>query len=121
MQRKPWPLWEGREPAKDSRDSEAVQLDQLVPRGLAADDLHLVARAIERLRQQADQGFIRGGVHGRRGDFNPQFRAEGFSDFITRRARRHLDGEGDAVRLRGEEAGEGGGFTACVHCGRSLL
>lgn len=69
-----------------------MQFDEFVARGLAAEDLHLAARAIKSFRQETDQGFIRGGIHRWRGDFYSQFWAQGFADFITRRAGCDFDG-----------------------------
>ena len=49
---------------------EAVQLDRLVARGVAAHQLHAVPGAVQLLRQELDEGLVGGGIDGRRGDFD---------------------------------------------------
>jgi len=70
-----------------------------VARGVAADEVHAVARAVQLLRQHLDQGFIGGGIDGRRGDFYAEFVAERLSDLVGGRARLELDRQEDAVGL----------------------
>ena len=94
----------------------AINLHDLLPRGLAADQSHFAARTIQRFCQQAEQGLIRRRVHGWRGDFDAEFRAMRIADYVLRGARLQLDGESDAVGLGGMKEGRAAGklFFALV-------
>lgn len=78
---------------------EAVEFDHLVPRGVAAQQLRRTARAVELLREKAQQCFVGFGVHRWRGHFDAQFRAQWFADFIGGSARLQFDGQRDTVSL----------------------
>jgi len=51
------------QPLNASSAVKTMQLDQLVPRGLAAHQFDAVATAIQPVRQQPKQRFIGGGIH----------------------------------------------------------
>ncbi len=78
------------EPIEHVLGFESAELDDLMARGVAADDVHAVAGAVQLLRQQLDQGFIRGGVNRRGGDFDAQFVTERLADLIGRSSRLQL-------------------------------
>ncbi len=70
-----------------------MELDRLVARRVAANELDLALGTIQNVRQQLNQRLIRGGVHGRRGDGNSQFISQRLADFVAGRARLKFDGE----------------------------
>jgi hypothetical protein len=84
---------------------QPMQLDGLVPGGMAANEFHLAARTIQGFRQQSHECFVGCGIHGGRGDFDAEFIAQDPADFILRRAWLQLDGKQNAVRLDGEKSG----------------
>jgi hypothetical protein len=107
---------------------QAVDFNNLVPGGVAAQEFHFAAGAIEGVSQQAEQGFIGGSIHGGRGDFDAKFCFFERADVIFGSARLDFDGEGDAVGVRGKpdgprRFGPGFGFAAifpAVHFGAAL-
>ena len=50
--------------------------------GVAADDVHPVARAVQLQGQQLDQGLVGGGINGWGGDFDAQFVAQRLADLV---------------------------------------
>ena len=90
---------------QDGRSGKALQFDELVPRGVAAQDFHTVPRTAQLLRQQTDQCLIRRRIHWRRGHLYAQFVAQRLADSGVGSARLKFDGERDAVGLNGEERG----------------
>jgi hypothetical protein len=85
-----------------------------MPRGLAADQFHLAARAIQRVREQPNQRLVCGGVHRGRGDSDAEFRAMRFADLVLRGAGLQLNGERDPTGLHGKVSGQ----ARFVHAGR---
>ncbi len=82
---------------------EAVEFDDFVARFVAADEFDAIPGAIEFFGEQLEQGLVGGGIDGRGGDFDFQFRAGRADDLIGRGARLEFDGEQSAVRLGAEE------------------
>jgi hypothetical protein len=76
-----------------------------VPGRMATQELHFIARTIEHVSQQAEQGFVGGGIHRGRGDFDAKFRSHERGAFIFGCARLDFNGKGDAVGVRGEPSG----------------
>jgi hypothetical protein len=70
---------------------------------VAAHQFNAAARAIQSLGQQPNQRFIRGGVHGRRSDFDSQFIAKWFTYFIGGGARLQFYRQQGPVRLGAKE------------------
>jgi len=68
-----------------------MEFDDFVAGGVAAHQLDVVARTIQPRREQANEGFVGGRVHRGSGDFDAQFVAQGFADFVRRRARLQFD------------------------------
>jgi hypothetical protein len=85
------------------RCGQPMDLHDFVPRGVAADQLHLTARAIQLISQQSQQSFVRRRVHGWSGDLDAKLAAADRADFIPGGARLQFERERDAIRLRGQE------------------
>ena len=51
----------------------AINFYDFLPRGVAAKQFHFTARAVKCVRQQAEQGFVGSGVHGRGGYTDAEF------------------------------------------------
>ena len=86
---------------------EAVELDGLVARGVAADQFHAVAGAVQLLGEQLDEGLVGGGINGRGGDFDAEFVAERLADFVGGGARLELHREQKAVGLDAKKGWHG--------------
>ena len=86
---------------------EAVELDGLVARGVAADQVHAVAGAVQLLGQELDERLVGGGIDGRRGDFDAEFVAERVADFVGGGARLELHRQEDSVGLDAKKAWHG--------------
>lgn len=80
---------------------ETVQHHALVPRGVAANQFHPAARAIELFREQFHERLVGRRVHRRGRDLDSQFIAERLADFVAGSARLELYGQQSAA----------GGFT----------
>lgn len=93
-------------PRHDGGGRSAIDLHHFMPPGVTADQVHLAAWTIQGVRQQTNQGFVGGGVHGRRGDFDAQLGAQRLADLVLRGAGLEFDGERDAVGLSRDESGE---------------
>ena len=87
---------------------EAVEFEGFVAGGVAAEEFDAGAGAIEEVGQHFDEGLVGGGVHGRGGDFDAEFVAEGFADFIGGGAGLEFHGQQGAIGLGAQVAGEGG-------------
>ena len=72
---------------------ETMQQHGLVPGSVAANQLHPVAGAPQFFREKFRQRFVRGGVHGRRGDFDFQLPAERRADLVRGGAGLKFDGQ----------------------------
>ena len=72
---------------------ETMQQHGLVPGSVAANQLHPVAGAPQFFREKFHQRFVRGGVHGRRGDFDFQLPAERRADLVRGGAGLKFDGQ----------------------------
>ena len=90
---------------EDFGGGAAMHFHHFVPGGVAAQEFHFAAWAIEGVSQQAEQRFVGGGIHGGRGDFDAKFWSFECADSIFGRAGLNFDGEGDAVGVRGEPGG----------------
>lgn len=98
----------GRNQFDDCRGQvEVVEHDGLMAGSVAADEFHLIAGAIEDLRQQTQECCIGGGVHRRGGDFDAQFISERFADFADGRPRLKFDGQKQAAGNGAKEGGVG--------------
>lgn len=86
-----------------------MNLHDFVARGVAPDQFHLAARAIQGGGEQAEQGFIGGSLYRWRRDADAQLRTGAGVDFISGRPGLQLDGQRDALGLRVDEAGQGTG------------
>ena len=98
---------------------EAVELDGLMARGVAADELHSVAGAVQLLGQELDEGLVGGGIDGRGGDFDAEFVAERLADFVGGGARLELDRQEQSIGL-GAEKGRHGHWSE-MNSGRARL
>jgi len=67
----------------------------------------MVARTVQLLRQQLEQGLVGGGIDGRGGDFNAEFVAERLPDLVGGGARLELHRQEDSVGLDAKKAGHG--------------
>ena len=85
-----------------------MQFDYFVTRGLAAQNLNGVTLATEAFSQQANHGFIRGGVLGWLGHCDAPFASARVSDCVGSRTRLHFHRQRHAVELNGDESGQGG-------------
>lgn len=74
--------------------------DHLVPRRFAADKLNGVAWTSQHVCKEANERFIGGGVHRRRGDFDFQFVSNYFANFVFRRARLSFHVQVNQVSVR---------------------
>src|ERR1019366_4641704 len=72
---------------KHFRWREALKFNGFVPRFVAAHQFDAATGATHLPGQQSNQGFVRGGVHGRRGHFVSQFGPQGPADFVGGSAR----------------------------------
>jgi hypothetical protein len=70
-----------------------------MPGRVTAYQFYITARAVQFVRQQAQQCLICRRVHRRRSDFNPQFISERLTYFVGRCARLKFDRQGHAVGL----------------------
>lgn len=92
---------------QDGRSREAVQLNLLMARGVAANQLHLPARTVELFGQELYQGFIGRRIHRGSGHFDAQLVAQRFANFIGGSARLQFDREDHAIGLFGDERLDG--------------
>jgi len=67
--------------------SEPMQFDQFMPRCPTANQFDPVASAIQNAGEQTDERLVGGRIHRGGGDSDAQLAAQGFADFIGRRAR----------------------------------
>jgi hypothetical protein len=86
---------------------ETVELENFVTRLVATNDFNAIAGAVKPVGEQFHQGFVRGSIYRGRGDFDLQFIALRFADFIRRRARLEFDGKQNAIRLIAEKIRHG--------------
>ena len=87
--------------------SEAVELDGLMARGVTADEVHAVPRAVQLLGEQINQRLVGRGIYGRRGDFDAEFVAQRLADFVGGGARLELDRQEDSVGLDAKKGWHG--------------
>lgn len=83
-----------------------MQFQQFVPRRVAAHEFNSIARAIESFRKQLHQRFIRGRIHWWRRDFDSQFVAKGFADFVCGCARLDFDRQHESVAFDSQKGRE---------------
>jgi len=77
-----------------------MELHNFVARRVSAQKFDAIARAIQFVGQQPEQGFVRGGVHRRRGDFDAEFVAQRLADFVGRGARLQFHREQKTIGSR---------------------
>jgi hypothetical protein len=82
-----------------------MQFDYFMAGSVAAHQFDPTTGTIQRFGQKAEQGLVGGGVHGRGGDFDSQFIAERFADFVGRSARLQFDGQQQSIGLDSQEGG----------------
>ena len=71
--------------------NQAVNRDDLVPRGSAPYDLQSATRTFENVSQELDESFVCRGIHRWRRYLDFQFGAQCFNDLVARRAGLHFD------------------------------
>ncbi len=82
-----------------------MEFDDFVPGSLAAYQLHLASRAIQPIRQQPNEGFVSGIVHGWGTDSDAQFTPQRLADFAGGGAGLDFYGQQHAIRLPAEVSG----------------
>jgi len=70
---------------------------------MAAHQFNAVAWTIQSFSQEPQQGLVGGGIYRGRCDFDSQFVAQCFADFIRRSARLQFYGKQNAIRLDAQE------------------
>jgi hypothetical protein len=65
--------------------------------GCAAEQLESIARAAEGFGEEFQDGFVGGGIDGRRDDFDLQFVADWTCNFVARGARLDFQGDANAI------------------------
>jgi hypothetical protein len=78
-------------------------------RGVATEELHSVARAVQVLGQKFDQGLVGRGIHGRGGYFDAEFAAQRVAYFIGGCAWLELDRQEHSVGLNAKKGWHGHG------------
>ena len=78
----PEPDWNSDQPGGGLGERDAAEFDEFVAGGVAAKEFDLAAAALQFFGQQAEQGFIGGGIHRRGGDANAEFLTQGAEDFV---------------------------------------
>lgn len=96
----------GRQPGHYRSGLPAVELHHFVARGVTTNQFHFAPGAIQLIRQQPQERFVRRRVHGRGRDFYAQLRTANLANLILRGARLQFDRERDAVGLGREKGGE---------------
>jgi len=92
---------------EDVLGREAAELDRLMAGGVAADEVHAVAGAVQLLGEELDERLVGGGIHGRGGDFDAEFVAERVTDLVGGSARLELHRQENSVGLIAKKAGHG--------------
>jgi len=75
--------------------------------GVAADEVHAVAGAVQLLGEELEQGFVGGGINGWGGDFDAEFSAERFADFVDGSARLEFNREQKPIGLGAKKGRHG--------------